>query len=108
MNNLVDETRLYKSAFNKKNKDRIWKPTKEKIKFKKDYNWEDYVKENVLEITCDEAPYFVSRYDTIAEDILDIRDRIGVLDMKLRVLNENVVKKDKDKWIKWAIELYKH
>ena len=37
-----------KVLFNKKNKDRTWKTTKEKIKFIKDYNWEDYVKENCL------------------------------------------------------------
>ena len=81
---------------------------KRKIKFKKDYNWEDYVKENVLEITCDEAPYLVSSHDTLNANILDFRDRIGVLDRKLRVVNKKVVKKDKDKWISWAIESYKH
>lgn len=108
MNNLVDDCRLYKNAFNKESNDRTWKPNKEKIKFNKSYSWKDYVKENVLEITCGEAPYLVSRYDTVTGDILDIKDRIGLLDRKLRVINENVNAKDKDEWIKWVIEAYKH
>ena len=58
----------------------------------------------MLEITCGEAPYLEKRYDTVVGDILVIRDTIGILDRKLRIVNENVFKKDKDKWIKWDIE----
>ena len=108
MNNLVDDSRLYKNAFNKETKDRKWTSTKTKIKFSSQYTWEDYVKENVLEITCGEAPYLVSRYDTVTGDILDIKDRIGLLDRKLRVVNENVAKKDKNEWFKWTLEAFKH
>ena len=108
MNNLVDDSRLYKNAFNKETKDRTWISTKTKIKFSNKYAWRDYVKGNVLEITCGEAPYLVSRYDTVTGDILDIKDRIGLLDRKLRVVNENVTKKDKNEWYKWVIEAFKH
>ena len=108
MNNLVDDSRLYKNAFNKETKDRKWVSTKTKIKFSSKYTWQDYVKENVLEITCGEAPYLVSRYDTVTGDILDIKDRIGLLDRKLRVVNENVTKKDKNEWYKWSKEAFKH
>lgn len=108
MNNLIDDSRLYKNAFNKETKDRKWISTKTKIKFSSKYTWQDYVKENVLEITCGEAPYLVSRYDTVTGDILDIKDRIGLLDRKLRVVNENVAKKDKNEWYKWTLEAFKH
>ena len=108
MNNLVDDSRLYKNAFNKETKDRKWTSTKTKIKFSSKYTWKDYVKENVLEITCGEAPYLVSRYDTVTGDILDIKDRIGLLDRKLRVVNENISKKNKEEWIKWVIDAFKH
>ena len=110
MNNLVDDSRLYKSAFNESSKEGKWKSNKNKIKFKKTYTWQDYVKENVLEITCGEAPYLVSRYDTVTGDILDIKDRIGLLDRKLRVVNENIddPKKNKKKWLEWVKESYKH
>ena len=108
MNNLVDDSRLYKNAFNKETKDRKWVSTKTKIKFSSKYTWEDYLKENVLEITCGEAPYLVSRYDTVTGDILEIKDRIGLLDRKLRVVNENVAKKDKNEWYKWTLEAFKH
>lgn len=108
MNNLVDDSRLYKNAFNRETKDKKWIPTKTKIKFTKKYTWQDYVKENLLEITCGEAPYLVSRYDTVTGVALDIKDRIGLLDRKLRVVNENIPKKDKKEWLKWAIESFKH
>lgn len=95
MNNLVDDSRLYKNAFNRETKDKKWIPTKTKIKFTKKYTWQDYVKENLLEITCGEAPYLVSRYDTVTGVALDIKDRIGLLDRKLRVVNEIFLKKIK-------------
>lgn len=108
MNNLVDDERLYKNAFNKEGKDKNWTAIKTKIKFDKKYSWQDYVKDNVLEITCGEAPYLVSRYDTVTGEILDIKDRIGLLDRKIRVINENINKKSKSEWVEWVIEAYKH
>lgn len=51
--------------------------------------WHDYVNDTRLEITCGEAPYLTSRYDTITGDIIPVKDRIGLLDRKLRVASEN-------------------
>lgn len=109
MNNLIDESLLYKNAFNSElPKEKKWKSTKEKIKFDKRLSWEQYINTNVLEITCGEAPYLVSRYDTTTGDILEIRDRIGLLDRKLRIVNENIEIDDKEKWLLWAKNAYKH
>ena len=42
-----------------------------------------------LEISCGEAPYLVSRYDTVTGETIPISQRIGLLDRKLRVVSEN-------------------
>ena len=72
----------------------------------KDLNWQDYVKANVIEITCGEAPYLVSRYDTTTGEYIEIKDRIGLLDRKLTKINENVT--NEEEWLKWAKLAYKH
>ena len=66
-----------------------WIPNNGKIEFPEDKTWRDYVTENRLEITCGEAPYLVSRYDTVSGLPLPIEMRIGLLDRKLRVVSEN-------------------
>ena len=48
-----------------------------------------YVISKRIEITCGEAPYLVSRYDTVTGKKIDVVDRVGLLDRKLRVINEN-------------------
>ena len=58
-----------------------------------------------MEIACGEAPYLVSRYDTTSGKVISIMDRIGILDRKLRIINENI---DEEKeWINWVIKAYK-
>lgn len=51
----------------------------------------DYVDINIntlcLEITCGEAPFLVSRYDTTTGELIAINERIGILDKKLRMVN---------------------
>lgn len=94
-NNLVDNSWFGKEAvFNKeiliKNGTKSWEITKEKIAFPKDKTWQDYVRDKRLEISCGEAPYLVSRYDTTTGNFIKIEDRIGILDRKLRVVNENL------------------
>ena len=42
-----------------------WIPTEGKIVFPEGKTWHDYINENRLEITCGEAPYLVSRYDSV-------------------------------------------
>lgn len=48
---------------------------------------EDYIKRKVLEVTCGEAPYLVSRYDVSSGDILFLNQREGLLDRKMRLVN---------------------
>ncbi len=65
-----------------------------------DKSWKDYVESKRLEITCGEAPYIVSRYDAATGEIIEIKDRIGILDRKLRVINENTT--TENEWLKWV------
>ena len=51
-------------------------------------------------MTCGEAPYLVSRYDTVTGEIIPIDRRIGLLDRKLRVVNENAA--SEEEWLTWA------
>ena len=41
-----------------------------------------------LELTCGEAPFLVSRYDATTGEPIAISERVGVLDRKLRTINE--------------------
>ena len=63
-----------------------------------------YVDSKRLEITCGEAPYIVSRYDAATGELLEIRQRIGILDRKLRVVNENT--DSATEWFKWVLRAY--
>ncbi len=66
-----------------------------------DSNWQDYVKENRLEITCGEAPFIVGRYNAASgTKVLKLDDRVGFLDRKLQIVSKYC--KDKDLWLKWA------
>ena len=51
----------------------------------------DYVDVHInslcLEITCGEAPFLVSRYDATTGEPIAINERIGILDRKLRMVN---------------------
>ena len=67
--------------------------------------WQDYVSDIRLEISCGEAPYLVSRYDTVSGDHIALVDRIGLLDRKLRVVGENTT--TEKNWLHWAIVAYK-
>ena len=94
-NNLIDNSWFGKEdVFNKdillKNGAKSWESTKEKIVFPKGKTWQDYVRDTRLEISCGEAPYLVSRYDTTTGEFIKIQERIGILDRKLRIANENL------------------
>lgn len=67
----------------------------------KNRTWRDYVTSKRLEITCGEAPYLVSRYDVATGESVDIDRRIGMLDRKLRVVDENTA--DEGEWMRWAL-----
>lgn len=106
-NNLVDESWFRrKNIFNIENQEqKTWQVVKDKIVFPEGKTWQDYVKENRLEISCGEAPYLVSRYDTVTGEWLEPNERIGLLDRKLRIINENI-DNEKD-WHDWAVEAFK-
>ena len=66
----------------------------------KSRTWQKYVDANRMEISCGEAPYLVSRYDAATGNMIPLQDRIGLLDRKLRIVNENAV--DEMEWLKWT------
>ena len=79
-------------------------PTAGAIPFKDAKGWKKYVDSRRLEITCGEAPYITSRYDAATGEPIDVERRVGVLDRKLRVVNENT---DSEKnWLTWATRAY--
>ena len=104
MANNLDETWFEKQGvFNVKN-DKTWTVNTNKISFT-NKTWQDNVKLKVLEISCGEAPFLVSRYDTVTGKWLDVNERIGMLDRKLRVVNENT--DNVNDWLCWATEAFK-
>lgn len=93
-NNLIDEAWFgRKDVFNTEYTDEQgchrWRPNSEKIQFPEGKTWKDYVRDNRLEITCGEAPYIISRYDTTTGEAIPLEQRIGLLDRKLRIVGEN-------------------
>lgn len=89
-NNLIDNAWFGREGvFNIELNDHTWEATTGKIEFPEGKTWLDYVRDIRLEITCGEAPYLVSRYDTTTGESIDIQRRIGLLDRKLRVVGEN-------------------
>lgn len=104
MNNFCDEEWFgRKDVFNVEN-EQSWSTTTEPITFDKKRTWKKYVDSRRLEITCGEAPYIVSRYDAATGEVIPVPDRIGILDRKLRVINENAA--DENEWIDWVIRAY--
>ena len=102
-NNLIDEQWFgRKDVFNHIT-EKGWNAVTEKIVFPDDKNrtWRHYVDARRLEVSCGEAPYLVSRYDAVSGNIIPVQERIGLLDRKLRVVNENL--EDEDAWMIWAI-----
>lgn len=53
-------------------------------------NWKEYIQRKVLEITCGEAPFLTSRYDPASGEPIEVEDRIGLLDRKIKVITGNV------------------
>ena len=94
-NNLIDDAWFgRKNVFNTEviifDGSHSWKPNPVKITFPDNKTWKDYVRDTRLEMTCGEAPYITSRYDTTTGEYIPVERRIGILDRKLRVINENV------------------
>ena len=109
-NNLIDEAWFGRSeVFNREYVteagEHVWEESLDKIEFPAGKTWKDYVCDKRLEITCGEAPYIVSRYDTTTGEFIPLHRRIGILDRKLRVVSENTTS-SRD-WLKGAQVAYK-
>lgn len=104
MNNYADESWFERKDVFNIEQEQSWTPTEGKIEFPDDKPWPEYVYSRRLEITCGEAPFIVSRYDAATGDIIPIKNRIGILDRKLRVVNENT-DNEKD-WMQWTIKAF--
>lgn len=106
-NNLIDDAWFGKQGvFNSEEPDRTWMATTGKIEFPDGKTWKDYVRDTRLEITCGEAPYLVSRYDTVSGMPIELTERIGLLDRKLRVVSENT--ETTGEFLDWCQEAYKN
>ncbi len=57
----------------------------------------DYIKRRVLEVTCGEAPYLTTRYDSCTGRTIPIRERVGLLDRKLQHIHT-------DNEMEWCIQ----
>ncbi len=85
--------------------DHTWQVTQGKIEFPEQRSWQEYVDSRRLEITCGEAPFLVSRYDVATgERIGALVRRIGMLDRKLRIVNENT--DTFEAWLTWAMRAF--
>ena len=98
-NNLIDEKYFGRANVFNVAEGKNWTPTPEKIPFD-NLNWQEYILQKRLEITCGEAPYLVSRYDAVTGENIPLEKRIGLLDRKFRVVNENTT--SETEWINWA------
>lgn len=104
MNNHCDEEWFgRKNVFNTE-QGHNWIITEGNIEFPEGKSWKDYVDSKRLEITCGEAPYLVSRYDAATGEIIPIEKRIGILDRKLRIINENAI--TQQTWMKWVLRAF--
>lgn len=94
-NNLIDNAwfeteNVFNTETTLENGSKSWEVNQEKIIFSDGKTWKDYIRDTRLEMACGEAPYITSRYDTTTGDFIPVQNRIGILDRKLRVINENV------------------
>lgn len=109
MNNDLDETWFgRRDVFNTEivvdDGANTWTPTSDPIEFPKSkgHGWRAYVEATRLEITCGEAPFVCSRYDTVTGDELPVSERVGFLDRKLRVVTERT--KTRKEWVRRAVD----
>ena len=108
MNNDLDELWFgRRDAFNTEavadDGPKTWTATAEPVAFPKSKGrgWHAYVEAPRLEITCGEAPFVCSRYDSVSGDELPVGERVGFLDRKLRVVTEKT--KTRKEWVRCAL-----
>ncbi len=101
-NNVIDENWFGRKEVFNSEKEKSWETRSENIHFsdEKGRSWKDYIRAKRLEISCGEAPYITSRYDAVSGEYIAVKNRVGLLDRKLRVVSENA-ENIKD-WLFWA------
>lgn len=101
-NNLIDNAWFGRENVFNTEHEKTWIATKEKIEFPdiEGKSWKEYVTANRLEISCGEGPYLASRYDTVTGKVITIKNRIGLLDRKMRIVTENT--ESEKEWYEWA------
>ena len=105
-NNIIDEQWFGKASVFNTETDRHWITNPHTIIFPdiRAKSWKRYIDIKRLEVTCGEAPYLVSRYDTVTGELIPVQERIGLLDRKLRVVAENT--QGEEEWFNWALRAY--
>jgi len=100
-NNMIDDRWFdRKNVFNYEVEDvdgLPWKVNIQKVYFPENRTWKDYINDKRLEIACGEAPYLTSRYDTTTGEFIPVSSRVGIIDRKLRIINENI--ENHDEWL---------
>ncbi len=76
----------------------------EPVRFREGISWKTYVESVCLEITCGEAPFLVLRYDAVSGKKIPREERRGILDRKLRVVDENT--NDEQEWMDWTVRAF--
>lgn len=100
-NNLVDEQWFGRAGIFNFEAEASWVTNHETVNFTgAKGGWQKYIDAKRMEVSCGEAPYIVSRYDTVTGQRIPLSDRVGILDRKLRVVNENA--ESDDDWLKWS------
>ena len=110
-NNLIDNAwfereNIFNTSNISQNGINNWEVNQNKIYFPEGKSWKNYIRDTRLEMACGEAPYITSRYDTTTGEFIEAERRIGFLDRKLRVINENVF--DSGEWLEAAQIAYKN
>ena len=101
-NNLIDNEWFNRQDVFNTETDEGWRTNEGRIDFiSSEKSWKQYVDAQRLEITCGEAPYLVSRYDTVTGETIPVDNRIGMLDRKMRIVDENT--ESYDDWLVWSI-----
>lgn len=100
MNNAADEVWFGRQNVFNVPTEEGWRPTEAPVMMPTGKSWHDYVLATRLEITCGEAPFLTSRYDMISGVSIAIKARMGMLDRKLRIVNEHCTG---DEWTRWAL-----
>ncbi len=110
-NNLIDNAwfgaeNVFNTEISNPDGSHSWQPNPDNITFPEGKTWKHYIRDTRLEMACGEAPYIASRYDATSGEFIPVANRIGMLDRKLRVVNENI--DTSGDWLKAAQTAYKN